>query len=81
MPSTSTGVTQEVGGREPPGQRAARAGEHAAEPGAFLQAVPARLVSALAVELESFLSCASEGHGQGAIFTSELPIVGEESRA
>jgi signal transduction histidine kinase len=39
-------------------------------------------ISALAAaEMDAFLSCASEGRGQGATFTIELPIAGEESRA
>jgi two-component system, LuxR family, sensor kinase FixL len=39
-------------------------------------------ISALAAaEMDAFLSCSSEGRGQGATFTIELPIAGEESRA
>jgi PAS domain S-box-containing protein len=39
-------------------------------------------ISALAAaEMDAFLSCTSEGRGQGATFTIELPISGEESRA
>ncbi|ATB30071.1 hypothetical protein MEBOL_003526 [Melittangium boletus DSM 14713] len=38
-------------------------------------------ISALAAaEMDAFLSCASEGRGQGATFTIELPVSGEESR-
>jgi PAS domain S-box-containing protein len=39
-------------------------------------------ISALAAaEMDAFLSCASEGRGQGATFTIDLPVAGEESRA
>ena len=39
-------------------------------------------ISALAAaEMDAFLSCTSEGRGQGATFTIDLPISGEESRA
>jgi PAS domain S-box-containing protein len=39
-------------------------------------------ISALAAaEMDAFLSCTSEGRGQGATFTIDLPIAGEESRA
>ncbi|HYO67822.1 MAG TPA: ATP-binding protein, partial [Archangium sp.] len=39
-------------------------------------------ISALAAaEMDAFLSCSSEGRGQGATFTIDLPISGEESRA
>lgn len=38
-------------------------------------------ISALAAaEMDAFLSCASDGVGQGATFTIDLPIAGEESR-
>jgi PAS domain S-box-containing protein len=38
-------------------------------------------ISALAAaEMDAFLSCFSEGRGQGATFTIDLPIAGEESR-
>jgi signal transduction histidine kinase len=39
-------------------------------------------ISALAAaEMDASLSCSSEGRGQGATFTIDLPIAGEESRA
>ncbi len=39
-------------------------------------------ISALAAaEMDAFLSCSSEGRGQGATFTIDLPIAGEEIRA
>ncbi|WP_257461714.1 ATP-binding protein [Archangium lipolyticum] len=39
-------------------------------------------ISALAAaEMDAFLSCTSDGRGQGATFTIDLPIAGEESRA
>ncbi|QRK13589.1 PAS domain-containing protein [Archangium violaceum] len=39
-------------------------------------------ISALAAaEMDAFLSCSSEGRGQGATFTIDLPISGEENRA
>jgi PAS domain S-box-containing protein len=39
-------------------------------------------ISALAAaEMDAFLSCTSEGRGQGATFTIDLPVAGEESRA
>ncbi|ATB34745.1 hypothetical protein CYFUS_000152 [Cystobacter fuscus] len=39
-------------------------------------------ISALAArEMDAFLSCSSEGRGQGATFTIDLPMSGEESRA
>ncbi|MCY1072937.1 ATP-binding protein [Archangium lansingense] len=39
-------------------------------------------ISALAAaEMDAFLSCTSEGRGQGATFTIDLPISGEENRA
>jgi len=38
-------------------------------------------ISALAAaEMDAFLSCESEGRGQGATFTIEMPVSGEESR-